>query len=407
MSAQPPAAILCIEDDDAVRRSMVAYLEDRGFRTLEADNGMTGLEVFARQKPDLVLLDLRMPQMNGLDVLAKLTESSPDTPVIVVSGTGLVANAVEALHLGAWDYLLKPIEDLGILLHAVQAALERAALVRENRKYQEHLEEEIARRTAQLEKTNDELRREVAERRRAEKDRERVIAELEAKNAELERFTYTVSHDLKSPLITIKGFLGVLAGDVAAGDRARIDEDLRAIAGAADRMFAFLGDLLDLSRIGRLAGAPEETPMGELVGEAIEAVTGAIGRRDVQITIDPDLPALWGDRKRLVEVFQNLIENAIKYAREDARPEIQIGAVWQNDQVVCHVRDNGRGIDPRYHDKIFGLFEQLDPACEGTGVGLALVKRIVEVHGGRVWVESAGEGQGAAFYVALPPRPSE
>ncbi|HUT13191.1 MAG TPA: response regulator, partial [Thermoguttaceae bacterium] len=164
MNAVSGATILVIEDNAAVRQGIATYLEGRDFRALEAENGRVGLEVFRTRRPDLVLVDLRMPEVDGLEVLATLTGESPDTPVIVVSGTGAIADAVEALHLGAWDYLLKPIADPVVLFHAVEKSLERARLIRRDREYQQHLEKEVRLRTAELEEANAALRREMAER---------------------------------------------------------------------------------------------------------------------------------------------------------------------------------------------------------------------------------------------------
>jgi len=164
MNAVSGATILVIEDNAAVRQGIATYLEGRDFRALEAENGRVGLEVFRTRRPDLVLVDLRMPEVDGLEVLATLTGESPDTPVIVVSGTGAIADAVEALHLGAWDYLLKPIADPAVLFHAVEKSLERARLIRRDREYQQHLEKKVRLRTAELEEANQALRREMAER---------------------------------------------------------------------------------------------------------------------------------------------------------------------------------------------------------------------------------------------------
>jgi len=149
--------ILIVDDEAPIRQTMGFYLEDNGYNVLEAENGRVGLELFKQIKPDLVMVDLRMPEMDGLEVLAQITRQSPDTPVIVISGTGIIADVVEALHLGAWDYLVKPIEDLSVLRHAVRKALERTRLIKENREYSQQLEEKVRIRTAQLETANREL----------------------------------------------------------------------------------------------------------------------------------------------------------------------------------------------------------------------------------------------------------
>ncbi|MCP4702816.1 MAG: response regulator [Gammaproteobacteria bacterium] len=158
MSDKPPPVILSIDDDAIIRESFRNFLEDSGYQVLEAENGRTGLEVFAQKKPDLVLADLCMPELNGLAVLARVTKDAPDIPIIVVSGAGVLCDVVDALHLGAWDYLIKPIDDLSVLNYAIEKCLERARLIKENRKYKERLEEMVKVRTAQLEAANLELK---------------------------------------------------------------------------------------------------------------------------------------------------------------------------------------------------------------------------------------------------------
>ncbi|HEU5102831.1 MAG TPA: ATP-binding protein, partial [Roseiflexaceae bacterium] len=245
----------------------------------------------------------------------------------------------------------------------------------------------------------------ITERKGVEAERERLIGELEARNAELERFTYTVSHDLKSPLITIGGFLGFLEKDALSGNIARLQADIQRIKDAADKMRRLLDDLLELSRIGRLMNTPQRLPFAEVVAEALVLAGGRLSERGVAVEVAPDLPNVYGDRMRLVEVLQNLLDNASKFMGDQPQPRIRIGACQRHQEQVFYVQDNGIGIEPRYHQQVFGLFEKLEANGEGTGIGLALVKRIVEVHGGRVWVESHGAGQGATFYFTLAGEP--
>lgn len=152
------ATILTIDDEPAIRESFHLYLEDYGYRVLEAGDGRAGIALFESHHPDLVLVDLRMPEVDGLQVLNFIVSHSPDTPIIVVSGTGVIDDAIQALRLGAWDYMLKPVQDLSVLLHAVKRNLERSRLMRENRAYQQHLEEQVAIRTEELQHANEEMR---------------------------------------------------------------------------------------------------------------------------------------------------------------------------------------------------------------------------------------------------------
>jgi signal transduction histidine kinase len=240
-----------------------------------------------------------------------------------------------------------------------------------------------------------------------ELEREELITELEAKNAELERFTYTVSHDLKSPLITIRGFVGFLERDVLSGDVERLRADIARISEASARMQRLLDELLQLSRVGRLLNPPEPVPLGDVVADALALVEGRVAKRGVRIQVADDLPVLRGDRARLVEVVQNLLDNAVKFLGDEPEPLVEVGVEERDGCMAVFVRDNGPGIEPRFQQRIFGLFNKLDAQSDGTGVGLALAKRIVEVHGGRIWVESEGRaGRGATFWFSVPAAPA-
>jgi putative nucleotidyltransferase with HDIG domain len=150
--------ILTIDDEYIIRETISDYLEDKGYDIVEAENGRLGIEVFHKEKPDLVLVDLRMPEMDGLDVLSVLCKESPQTPIIMVSGTGILQDAIEAIRKGAWDYVSKPIQDMAVLDHAVNRSLERAQLIKENDAYKKHLEEKVRQRTKEIEKSNAQLR---------------------------------------------------------------------------------------------------------------------------------------------------------------------------------------------------------------------------------------------------------
>ena len=226
--------------------------------------------------------------------------------------------------------------------------------------------------------------------------------ELLNKSAELERFTYTASHDLRSPLVTVKAFLGFLKDDIRRNDQEKIANDLEFMAGAANKMGVLLDELLEMSRVGRVVNEPVRVTFRELADDAMAMVAGRLAGGNVTVQVGEVGSILYGDRQRLGEILQNLIENSIKYMGAQEAPRIEIGTEVHDGSPVYFVRDNGMGIDPRYQDKIFVLFDKLDPKSEGTGLGLALVKRIVELYKGKIWVESEGPGKGSCFKFTLP-----
>lgn len=253
-----------------------------------------------------------------------------------------------------------------------------------------------------------EVGRDITERRRGEAERESLIRELRARNDALDQFTYTVSHDLKGPLTTIRGFAGLMERESRDGHAAPARAYARHIASAAERMKLLLEDLLSLSRVGRLTHAPQPVALLEVAREAASSFAVQSAERGVAIEIDPELPVVQGDPTRLREVLENLLGNAVKFLGDQPRPVIRVGWRAQDGRTVFYVRDNGIGIDPEQQERVFGLFEKLDARSRGTGLGLAIVKRIVEIHGGRVWVESEGRGRGASFCftVGKGPQPS-
>jgi two-component system, chemotaxis family, sensor kinase Cph1 len=190
--------------------------------------------------------------------------------------------------------------------------------------------------------------------------------------------------------------------DMESGNYARAQGDLKRIEAVAAKMTSLLNDLLALSLVGKMMNAPSQVDMNRLVRDILGLLAGPLANHHIKMVAQPDLPPVHGDRQRIAEVVQNLVENAIKYMGDQEAPGIEIGARQDGKERVFFVSDNGKGIDQRFQQNIFGLFNQLDPSSEGTGVGLALVKRIIEVHGGRVWVESEGAGKGSRFCYTLP-----
>jgi PAS domain S-box-containing protein len=241
----------------------------------------------------------------------------------------------------------------------------------------------------------------ISERKRAEQALKNTNEELEQKNREMEQFVYTVSHDLKSPLVTMMGFVGLLLEDLKAGRHEETIESAERIQRGAQRMSEMINDLLQLSRVGRVQNELEWVDVTALVHEIGADLAERMGEAGVVLRIQEEMPRVMADRTRLGEVFENLLTNAIKYAASGDAPQIVVGSVTMPGQIRFFVRDNGPGIEPKYHNRIFGLFQRLNTNQEGTGMGLTIVARIMQAHGGRCWVEST-LGTGATFWLALP-----
>lgn len=228
-------------------------------------------------------------------------------------------------------------------------------------------------------------------------------AELEQKNAELEGFVYIASHDLKSPLVTVQGFVGMLRQAYEQGRTDRFGPFIQHIEDGVSNMQEVIKDLLEISRVGRVVWEREAIDVAVVARQVLTALGSQVEACGAMVTVAEPIPAVCADRVRVVQALQNYIANALKYGRPENGPvEIEVGGWFDGTRVIIYVRDNGPGIEAQYHEKVFELFQRLKTEVEGTGIGLAIVKRIAEVNGGAAWVESA-PGQGATFYIALPP----
>ncbi|MEL7002572.1 MAG: ATP-binding protein [Bacteroidota bacterium] len=376
MTQKNKGVIVCVDDERMVLESLKMQLL-RSFPDFEveiAEDGNEALELIDELVSEgydvpVVISDHIMPQLPGDKLLISIHQKYPEILKILLTGLAdadAVGNAIN--HGGLYRYISKPWDETDLSL-TIKEGL--------NAYYKNQT----------LEQQNDELKA--------------LITELELKNAELEQFTYTVSHDLKSPLITIKGFVSYLEEDLVSRDQARISEDMEHIKLAAEKMNNLLDDLLELSRVGKVKKEPEECVFDDLVKEATANLRGSIKSRGVKIKVQPDLGNLRCEKFRMVELLQNLLENAIKFSGDKPLPEITIGSKPENGHSIYYVKDNGIGIDSKFHSKIFGLFERLETNTEGTGIGLAISKKIVQSQGGEIWVESEGKDKGSTFYFTL------
>ncbi|HMB14861.1 MAG TPA: GAF domain-containing sensor histidine kinase [Pelovirga sp.] len=225
---------------------------------------------------------------------------------------------------------------------------------------------------------------------------------LSHKQAEMEQFVYGVSHDLKSPLITIRTFLAMLQQDLLNEDQHQVKEDLNYIDKAAGKIQQLLDSLLEYSHIDRKDVPAQTLSVAQQLEDCLSSLAGILQNHGIQVTVSNCSLELRGDPLHFSQIWQNLIENAVKYMGNQAQPQIEIGVTRQGQDQVFYVRDNGMGIKPEHCQRIFHLFSQLNSESGGSGLGLALVKKIVSNYQGRVWVESAGEGKGSCFRFTLP-----
>ena len=245
----------------------------------------------------------------------------------------------------------------------------------------------------------------ITDHKRAEEDRERLLAEIAAKNKELESFAYTVSHDLRAPLVSVDGFYSMLKREFQDQLGEQGQHYLERIRANVAYMNTLITELLELSRIGRVVGPEEEIEVGALLREVEKGLALKLEQEGVEFIVQQPLPAVRGDRGRIRQVFANLIENAVKFGRLERGLRIEVGCEKERGFYRFHVRDNGIGILPQYQEQIFEPFRQLNRRIEGVGMGLALVKRIVEHQGGRLWVESES-GKGSTFFFTISDRTS-
>jgi two-component system sensor histidine kinase/response regulator len=456
------AEIVIAEDSQTQAEQLTHYLTNRGYAVTVTRNGKQALAAAVRRRPAMVISDVVMPEMDGY-TLCKEIKSLPaikDVPVVLVTSLSRPQDIVKGLECGADSFIRKPYDEkyllsrvdyiltnqelrkterlqVGVQLHfggqshfitaerhqildllistyegAVQINEELELKHKELQEANGALETRVAERTADLARANQQLQIELAERKRAEEQVNKLneglerrvadrTAQLAAANKELEAFSYSVSHDLRAPLRHIDGFAHMLIEEHHGQLTPEAQQQLKRIQESTQKMARMIDDLLNLARLDRRSMILEVAPLNSLVDSVVQDLKSEIAERKIEWRIS-SLSSVKCDPGLLQQVFANLLSNAVKYTRRRERAVIEIGQSTIDGQTVFYVRDNGAGFDPKYADKLFGVFQRLhtDQEFEGTGVGLATVQRIVRKHGGRVWAEAETD-KGTTFYFSL------
>lgn len=412
---------ILIAEDSATQAAQLTYLlEQDGYTVIAAANGRLALEAARKRKPRLIISDIVMPEMDGY-ALCKAVKSDPelrDVPVIIVTTLSSIQDVLMGLECGTDNFLRKPYDPRGLLAR-IDNLLSNWEL-RQGNKMRMGLEIYLGGKkhfiTSEREQildllissyeeaiqVNEDLKLREAEVRVLNADLERHAAELQAVNRELETFSYSVAHDLRAPLRVINGYSDLLERHHSQA----LNEDgrqlLETVRESTLRMGQLIDDLLEFSRMGRKAIAAAKIDMASLVQEILNELQATAAGKPPRWLVG-SLPPAWGDRSLIRQVWFNLLSNAMKYSSAQDDPVIDISGNADDAESVYTVNDNGVGFDMRYAKKLFGVFQRLHSIEEfpGSGVGLAIVQRIVARHGGRVW--AVGKvNEGASFTFTLP-----
>ena len=399
MNQRGMPVVLTIDDDQFVRESLANYLEDFGYTVLQAGDGLQGLELLAAHHPDLILVDLRMPRMDGLQVLAKVQEVAPEIPIMVVSGAGDIRDVVEALRRGAWDYLVKPIQDMNILLHSVQNCLERARLQSQNREYQQSLEESL-----------DKLHR---------TQKEMIHS---AKMAALGDLVAGVAHEVNTPIgvsVTAASFLAERTRQIRElyqnGEMKR--SDLEKYLSLAEESSASV--LSNLERAAELVQSFKKVAadqsseekrafeMKNYLEQILVSLRPQFKRTPHRVHMDcPEGLMLDSYPGAIMQIMTNLIMNSLIHGFADGLPgEIFVSVEPAGDNVVLAYRDTGVGMAQEQKERIYDPFYTTTRGSGGTGLGMNIVYNLVtQTLKGSILLETS-PGQGAIFILTLPRDP--
>jgi hypothetical protein len=412
--------ILIAEDSPTQAQHLRYILEHQGYQVTAATNGRLALEAAQRRKPTLIISDVVMPEMDGYELCLRV-KSDPslgETPVILVTTLSDPQDVIRGLECRADNFILKPYDERHLLSRV------RFILANQEVRPPEHVGmgveiffnerkhfitadrlqilnlllstyDAAIQRNKELSVAQDDLRKLNARLKAANK-------ELEAANEELEAFSYSVSHDLRAPLRAIDGFSSLLIQRFASQMPSEAQRILKIVSASSQRMGQLIDDLLGFSQLGRQPLSRQPVRIVLLVHEVLEDLRKEQGERQVEAEVG-DLPDCVGDPPLIKQALVNLLSNAFKYTRQKEKARIEVGCQKPEGETVYFVRDNGAGFDMEYAGRLFGVFQRLHSAeqFEGTGVGLSIVQRIIQRHGGRIWAEAQVD-KGATFHFTLP-----
>ncbi|UFS69976.1 ATP-binding protein [Geomonas sp. RF6] len=421
------ASYLLVADDNSDMREYLCKLLRTKYEVHAVADGEEAWQSLLERRPDLLLSDVMMPSLDGFGLLARLRQDprTRSLPVLMLSARAGEESRVEGLEAGADDYLVKPFSARELVAR-VSVNLEMARLRQESARNEERLkakqqateelEHMVAQRTEQLEvqraelevqnrhlvELNDRLEEEIAARARAQASLDLAVADLQRSNRDLELFASVASHDLQEPLHTITSYTELLAQRYQGKVDDKVDRYVHYIVDGTAQMRTLINDLLAYSRVGTRAKPFAPVELDSVLTQAETHLRRAIEESNATIERDA-LPKVKGDDVQLVQLFQNLIGNAIKFRKPDIPPRVSVTCESRDRDWVFGVRDNGIGVEPQYFDRVFEVFRRLHTReeYEGSGIGLAICRKIVEHHGGRIWVESL-PGEGSSFFFTMP-----
>lgn len=384
-TATPTTTILVVDDDPFTRGIIRVAMRPLPYTILEAGNGREGLDMYEEHRPDLLMIDLRMPVVNGMELLKRLGPATETTPVLVISGEGDLNDAVEAIHCGAWDYLTKPFKKVEALQHAVAKALERAALIRENENYRRHLEHQVQERTRALEKANSDLEQQFLKQQKLS-----VIGTLAS----------GMAHDFRNFLGAINSSADAIILTMENGDMPLM-EDVERIQRVCQRGKASINSLLHFT--GQMNEEYVTFPLRDVVLEALDIIRSTTPSHiRIEADINDDLGTMTGDPVQIQQVLMNLGANAVQAldgvtsgARIDIAAAVACDPVLHHDsrQVIITVRDNGPGVPEEDLGRLCEPFFTSKAKGQGTGLGLYVSRKIVSsLRGSLQFANTAGGG---------------